>query len=289
MSVTALPGPVAVLGEAPLWDVALARLLWVDCDQKMLFELDPSSDTVESTVLPHSPGSYAVREGGGLLMAYRNRLAILGARHVEERNVETPGVEFAVERFNDGACDRRGRFWVGTMDRRLREPVGSLFRVDADLSLTRIERDVICSNGIAFSPDDTVMYHTDTGAGLIYSYDFDLDSGEVEHRQIFADFRTERGRPDGCTIDVEGCLWVARIGAGKIVRIDPDGVVVSTVDLPVSRPTSAMFGGPELATLFVTSMLHGLSDEELDGEPLAGCLLMVEVGIRGLPEPRFGG
>lgn len=282
-----LAEPVAVLGEGPVWDARRKLLHWVDCDQKILFALDPTTGGVARTELPHFPGSYAFRRDGGLVMAYRNQLVLMDKDGGDVRSVETPGVDFAVERFNDGACDRRGRFWVGTMDRKLKEPVGHLFRLDPDLTFTPIEGGLTASNGIAFSPDDRTMYHTDTGAARIYAYDFDLDSGAVSNRRVLAEFT--HGRPDGCTIDAEGHLWVAAINAGEMVRLDPAGRRVGAIALPVSRPTSAMFGGPALKTLYITTMRFGLSPEEQAAQPYAGCLFAAEVEVPGLPEPEFAG
>jgi L-arabinonolactonase len=281
--------PRAVLGEGPLWDPQQGRLYWVDADQKKLFRLDPLTDRVETFDLPHYPGSYALRHDGGLVMAYRNRLALLDTSAKEQSVIETPCVDFANERFNDGICDRRGRFWIGTMDRRLKEPVGSLFRLDPDLSLHKVAGGFICSNGIAFSPDDTILYHTDTGAGCIDAYDFDLSRGSISNRRTHIRFGAEEGRPDGCTIDADGHLWVAAITAGKVVRVDPSGRVVGTVALPTKRPTSTMFGGPDLGILFITSMRHGLGPDELAAQPHAGCLFAARLPVPGLAEPRFSG
>jgi sugar lactone lactonase YvrE len=281
--------PRAVLGEGPVWDSQRARLSWLDAAEKLFFTLDPVTGVVDRKVLPHYPGSYAFRRDGGMIMAYRNQLMIIEGDPSAARQVATPGVDFAVERFNDGACDRAGRFWIGTMDRKLKDPVGALFRLDPDLTLTRMVGEITASNGIAFSPDNRVMYHTDTGAARIYAYDFNIKTGVIANRRVFADFTAWRGRPDGCTIDAEGCVWAAAIGAGEVVRIDPVGRRVAAIALPVSRPTSVMFGGSDLTTLFITSMQHGLSPEELAAQPGAGCLFSVVLGVPGLPEPLFVG
>jgi sugar lactone lactonase YvrE len=281
--------PRAVLGEGPLWDAALARLHWLDADQKKLFRLDPVTEATETIDLPSSPGSYSFRTGAGMIMAYRNKLALLDDDAANPKPIETAGIDFAVERFNDGVCDRAGRFWVGTMDRKLREPVGSLYRIDPDLSLHKMVGGVICSNGMAFSPDDRTFYHTDTGATRIDAYDFDLANGMISNRRVHAEFGAGQGRPDGCTIDAEGYLWVAAITAGMVVRIDPRGRIVETIALPTRRPTSAMFGGRDLHTLFITSMQHGLTPEQLASDPQAGCLFAVDLEIPGLAEPRFAG
>ncbi|MBX6372733.1 MAG: SMP-30/gluconolactonase/LRE family protein [Acetobacteraceae bacterium] len=192
-------------------------------------------------------------------------------------------------RFNDGCCDRLGRFWVGTMDRALREPVGALYRVDPDLSVHRVAGGVTLSNGIAWSPDDRVMYHCDTAAAVVRAYDFDLGAGAVANPRVLIRFGPGEGRPDGCAVDAEGCLWVAVVEAGLVARFDAAGRRVRELRLPVSRPTSLCFGGEGLRTLFVTSMRHGMAEDELAREPLAGGILALDAGVAGLPEARFAG
>lgn len=281
--------PSAVLGEGPVWDSRAGRLRWVDADQKKLFTYDPQSGASDTVNLPAYPGCYAMRAKGGMILAYRNQLVLIDDDITAAQVIETSGVDFAVERFNDGACDRRGRFWLGTMDRKLKEPVGSLFRFDPDQTLHKVESNLVCSNGIAFSPDDRTMYHTDTGAGKIYAYHYDIATGTASERRIFVDFAGQTGRPDGCTIDAEGHLWVAQVGGGMVVRIDPAGRRVREVKLPTVRPTSAMFGGRDLRTLYVTTMKFGLTPEQAGEQPDAGSLFAIEVDVPGLPEPTFAG
>jgi sugar lactone lactonase YvrE len=283
------PGSRAVLGEGPVWDTGSARLHWLDADQKKLFRFDPMTEAADAIDLPHSPGCYAFRADGGIIMAYRNQLTLAGDDAGDPRPVPTPGVDFAIERFNDGTTDRAGRFWAGTMDKRLKEPVGHLFRIDPDLSIHEMARGIVCSNGVAFSPDDRTFYHTDTGLARIDAYDFDLERGTLANRRVHIAFGEGEGRPDGCAIDAEGCLWVAAITAGRVVRVDPKGRVIGRIDLPMSRPTSVAFGGPELRTLFITSMRHGLTPEQAAKEPEAGALLAIDLDVPGLPAPRFVG
>jgi sugar lactone lactonase YvrE len=131
------------------------------------------------------------------------------------------------------------------------------------------------------------MYHTDTGAARIYAYDFDLDSGAVTSRRVFAEFT--HGRPDGCTVDAEGHLWVAAINGGEVVRIDPEGRRVDAIALPVSRPTSTMFGGADLRTLFVTTARQERPADELAQLPESGGIFSKPVEVAGLPEHSFAG
>ncbi|MBS0640632.1 MAG: SMP-30/gluconolactonase/LRE family protein, partial [Proteobacteria bacterium] len=197
--------------------------------------------------------------------------------------------DFMKDVFNDGKCDRRGRFWVGTMDRETTHPIGALYRIDPDLTVHRMADGITLSNGIAFSPDDRTLYHCDSEPGVVWAYDYDIESGSIANRRVLVDFAGRKGHPDGCTIDAEGGLWVAEIGAGQIVRFDAAGRETGLIAVPVTRPTSVIFGGADLRTMFVTSMQFALSDEEKAQQPLAGSVFSVNVGVAGIPEVRFAG
>ena len=261
----------------------------IDCMGRKLLRHDVQSANHEEWVLPRTPGSFTLRTRGGMLMAYRRGLAFIEPGNSMLEDIPSPTIDFAAEVFNDGKCDRRGRFWVGTMDRDVKQPVGGLYRVGLDLQITRMDEGITLGNGIAWSPDDQTMYFCDSRPGRIWAYDYDLKTGSIENRRLFADFTGRRGRPDGCATDAEGGLWVAEISAGQVVRFNSSGQEVAAVSLPVSKPTSIAFGGPGLRTLFVTSMRYGLSSDELAREPQAGCVFAVDVGIAGLPFARFGG
>ena len=279
----------ATLGEGPLWDKQTNRLYALDCMGKKLFCHEKSGPPSDTWSLPRTPGSFAMRQDGGMLMAYRRGLALIEPGTTKLEDVPTPHIDFTKEIFNDGKCDRNGRFWTGTMDFNIKEPVGALYRVDPDLSVHRMDTGITLSNGIGWSPDNRAMYFCDSRPGQIWAYDYDLASGAIANRRLFVDFKGRKGRPDGCTVDAEGGLWVAEISASKVVRFDPSGKEVSHVELPVSRPTSVMFGGPDLRTLFITSMKNGLTPEELGREPLAGNVFAADVGVAGFAEPCFAG
>jgi len=166
---------------------------------------------------------------------------------------------------------------------------GSLYSLDADLSCRRMAEAIGISNGPAWSPDDRIFYFADSRRRLIYAYDFDLATGAIANRRVFADCSHEPFEPDGATIDEEGCLWSAQWNGWRIVRYTPDGGVDRIVEMPVQRPTSCMFGGPNLGTLYVTSARIGLTDEELAAQPQAGGVFALDVGVRGLPAFRFAG
>jgi sugar lactone lactonase YvrE len=144
----------------------------------------------------------------------------------------------------------------------------------------------VVSNGIAFSPDWRTMYHADSRPGRIYAYDYDVASGKPTRRRLLIDYAGLGRRPDGCTVDAEGFLWVAEIDGARLGRYAPDGRLEQTVMLPVSKPASVAFGGADLRTLFITTISYGLAP---GAEAWAGMLLSIRVDVAGLAEPGFSG
>ena len=192
-------------------------------------------------------------------------------------------------RLNDGKVDRQGRFLAGSMDYEEREGLGKLFRLDPDLSVTTLDTNIIASNGPCFSPDGRTLYFADSLKKLIYAYDYDTATGDVQSRRVFTSFEKLRGYPDGGTVDEEGYVWNAEVYSGRLIRFDPSGVVDRIVGLPVNSATSVMFGGADLDIAYVTSMARPIGYQH-HHEREAGCLFAVHgLGVRGLPEPRFAG
>ena len=148
---------------------------------------------------------------------------------------------------------------------------------------------ITLSNGIAWSPDDRTLYHCESRPGLVYAYDYDADTGQPSNRRVLIDFTGKGYHSDGCTVDSEGFLWVAEVGGGKVGRYAPDGRRVGEVVLPISRVSSVMFGGPDLRTLFITTMRYRLTPEELAVQPLAGQVFSVDPGVQGIAEVEFAG
>jgi sugar lactone lactonase YvrE len=278
-----------VLGEGAIWCPVDRVLWWIDISSPSLWRFDPRADRVDHWPLPKPPGSFALRKNGGFLFAFRNGLATLDAPGGELRWPEVPGLALGDERFNDGKADRAGRFWSGTLDRRLASPIGQLYRVEPGFRVTAMDRGFTISNGIGWSPDDRTMYFTDTPSRRIYRYDFDPAAGAVANRRVFVEVAPGHGGPDGMTVDAEGFVWSAQFDRWCVNRYAPDGRLDRSIRLPVQRPTTCMFGGPDLATLYVTSARMDLADAALAGQPQAGGVFALEPGVRGLPEPRFAG
>ncbi|MDX8515222.1 SMP-30/gluconolactonase/LRE family protein [Mesorhizobium captivum] len=276
------------LGEVPVWDVAEQALYWVDIEGCLLRRLDHASGRVDEWTLPERICSFALREQGGLICALASGLVFFDPATGRIGWIARPEAHIARNRFNEGKCDRQGRFWVGSMDDRLSEHTGALYRVDADLTITQVETGIGISNSLVWSPDEKTFYFADTMDRAICAYDFDRETGGVSRKRLFASTKAP-GSPDGSTIDAEGYLWNAEWDGWRLVRYAPDGLVDRVVELPVQKPTSCMFGGPDLKTLFVTSAIWDLTGEALAAQPMAGSLLAVELDVPGLPEPRFKG
>jgi len=277
------------LGEVPVWDVDEQALYWVDIENKLLQRYLPATAEVRRWTLPERIGSFALRSRGGLVCALASGFAFFDPDSGKTDWIDKPEAGIARNRFNDGKCDRKGRFWAGTMDDRLEEHTGALYRLDADLSVHRLIDSIGISNSLAWSPDNRRFYFADTLDRAIYRFDYDHETGAIGNKRLFASTRGEPGVPDGSTIDAEGFLWNAQWDGWRLVRYAPDGGVDRVVPLPVQKPTSCMFGGPDLRTLYVTSAVWDLDDEALRRQPWAGGLLALDAGVAGLPEPRFAG
>jgi sugar lactone lactonase YvrE len=275
------------LGECPLWDERGRMLWWVDSRWPAVKRLDPASGAVMMQVLPEVVGSIAFREHGGLVAATKSGLHFLDGEGGAPVPAANPEAHLPENRFNDGRCDRAGRFWAGTMSDVKRDPVGSLYRFDADLACTKLRNAIIIPNSLAFGPDNRRMYFADTNRHTIWAYDYDPATGAATGERVFAD--TGAGRPDGSCVDAQGCLWNAEYGGWRLVRYTPAGKVDRVVEVPVANPTCCAFGGADLGTLYVTTATQRLAPEELAKQPLAGSLLALRPGVQGLPEGRFAG
>lgn len=281
-----------ILGETPRWCERSARLWWVDVRRPALQSYDPVSGR-HAAIRLHPDlvtGAIALREAGGFLLATAAGLCLFdpasGQPPVFLAHPESgkPGM-----RLNDGRCDRRGRFWVGSMHDTQRVPVGTLYRLDAAHRCQAMLTDFVLPNALCWSPDDRTLYFADTHQQLVWAFDYDIDAGAISNRRVFKDWTHQIGRPDGATVDVDGCVWLCMVASGELVRLTPAGAVDRVIRLPVTHPTCPAFGGSGLDTLFITTHSQRLSPEAHAREPLAGALLAVRPGIQGLPEARYAG
>ncbi len=291
MRIEVLVDVKTTLGEGPLWDVDEQRLYWIDSFDGRVFRATADGREVRAWDVPQKIGSLCLRRDGGAIVSLQRGFHALDFKTGEVTPIHDPEPDLAQNRLNDGKVDRQGRFVAGSMDTMEEGPNGSLYRLDPDLSLHTLDRDIICSNGPCWSPDGRTFYFADTWSGEIWAYDYDTATGAVSNRRTFAVVdRTGGGAADGSTVDAEGYLWNALVYDGKLVRYAPDGSVDRVIEMPVKKVTSVMFGGPDLDVLYVTSMAKPPLPRFPDDGPLRGSLFAIhDLGIRGLPEMRFAG
>lgn len=274
------------LGEGPIWDAHAGVLYWLDIFQPSINRFDPTGGTNRATLLPQPVYAAALAASGGLLGALEEGFAFIAPESGDTRPISNPNQGQPVN-FNDGKCDRRGRFWTGTMAKDWESPIGTLYCLDNGLRVRAMDTGFILSNGLGWSPDNKTMYFTDFKKSTIYAYDFDIDTGEIAERRAFINVPQHWGYPDGMTVDADGCLWVALWDGWRVVRYNASGGVEEVVEMPVQRPTSCAFGGPDLSTLYITSASMHLSEADIAKGPLAGSLFVLESDARGLLETPF--
>ncbi len=280
-----------LLGEGPLWDPEGNALYWVDVLGRTIWKYVPGTTRFAEWLLPDVVSSLALREGGGAVMTMSDGFFAFDFDTGETQRIGDPIEQDLPTRFNDGKADRRGRYVAGTMHNPIAEPLGSLYSLDIDRRVTKLDSDIVCSNGPCWGLDNKTLYFTDSMRSTIFAYDYDIDDGTVGPRRVFADLRALgiASAPDGCTVDSEGFLWSAQCLAGTIARIAPDGTLDRTIAMPVKYVTSVMFGGENLDTLYVTSLNFPLVGRP-PVEPNAGGLFEVKgLGFTGVPEPRYKG
>jgi L-arabinonolactonase len=282
------------LGESPIWDDREKALWWVDNLNPSIWRCDPVTAQVKRWPMPEEIGSMVLRERGGICAAMKGGFAFVELDPVRVEMLVRLEADLPFNRMNDGRCDRRGRFWCGSMDARSkfgpRDASASLYRLDPDLTCHKMDTGFTVSNGTAFSPDNRTLYFCDTPSLNILAYDFDIDTGDISNRRIFARMDDANARVDGATVDSEGGYWCAHFSAWSIVRYTPDGKLDRRVRLPTRNVTCVAWGGENLDVMYVTSALEYMPEGALASEPHAGALWEVRnLGFRGLPEPRFAG
>jgi L-arabinonolactonase len=285
--VRSLANPRALVGEGPVWDDRRQALWWIDVKEPRLFRYDPATGANRAFAMPERIGCVALRENGGLIGAFKTGFKWIDPETGAVTPIIDPETHMPDNRFNDGKCDHRGRLLAGTMDDAEVECTGTLYRLDPDLTVHVLCTDVHLSNGLGWSPDDRRLYYTDSLRRMIWVYDYELATGEVRNRRVFAEVPEDAGIPDGLCVDAEGHVWSAHWGGWRLTRYAPDGRIARVLPMPVPQPSCCAFGGRDLSRLYVTTAAIGMAPEALAKAPDAGGLLVLDPGVRGLPVGRF--
>jgi sugar lactone lactonase YvrE len=279
----------AEVGEGPSWDARENVLWWVDITGNLVHRYDPATGTDTTIDVGRAVGAAVPRASGGLALAVEEGFAVLDPKTGKTELIAEVEADRPENRMNDAKCDTSGRMWAGTMAYDDSPGAGAFYRLDPDRAVTTILKGVTCSNGTAWSPDDTLMYYIDSGRQQVDVFDYDRSTGGVSNRRKLIDIPSSAGVPDGMTVDAEGHLWVALWGGGAIRRYSPDGKLVKVLAMPVTQPTSMAFAGPDLTDLYITSATEGLSDEARQKDPHAGALFRHRPGVKGLPTQSYRG
>lgn len=277
-----------VLGEGPCWVEAEQRLYWFDILRAKLLWFEPGTAANGVFDLPMRASAAAPRAGGGLIAA-----TDIGLVHIDTATGATAVIKpfrFAKGfRTNDGMIDPLGRFWWSTMDENGGKRRGHVYVTLPDGRTRRRLGGIAIANTLACSADGGVFYLADSIGKTITAYAIHPKSAALSNPRLVTHMKTSPASPDGSAVDAEGYIWNAQWDAWRLVRYAPDGRIDRVIRTPVSRPTSCAFGGPDLATLYVTSARDNLPEVELARQPLAGGLFAFEPGVRGLALPSFSG
>jgi sugar lactone lactonase YvrE len=290
----------AILGEGPWWDARARVLYWIDIRGKSLHCFDPSTRIDRLVGLGKVPGTVVGRKDAkddshGLLMAMEDGFYFIDPSTGDSVWLLDPEADRQGNRFNDGKCDERGRFWAGSMDDSEEANSGAFYRLDPDLGCERVLDGIGISNGLAWSPEGSTMYYIDSPTRRVDAFDFDADSGRLSGRRVAFELPAGLGFPDGMTIDEEGMLWIALWMGWGLGRWDPrSGKLLLKLEVPVARVTSCAFGtlpgmGGEMECLFITTASVGLGPEEHRLQPFAGGLFAYDAGLRGAASIPFAG
>ena len=288
MRITKLDLPRCSVGEGPVWDVAEQAMYYIDILERKVLRWHPESGAQAEWAVPDMIGSMALREGGGAIVALPSGIHALDL----DSGAVTPLalMDSPDDRIQlaDGKVDRAGRFIFGTSHRKAAEPLGGLYSLGADGRLATLDSGLILGNGPCWSPDNATLYHADSMAHVIYAYDYDLATGAAGNRREFFNTSAYGPIPDGATVDANGDIWVAICEGGVVLCLSPQGAVKRVIEMPTKLPASCMFFGPKLDRLFVPSIdpsFLGRAPEEGDGWNY----VIDDLGVQGLPEPRYRG
>lgn len=280
----------ALLGESPRWHADEQRLYWVDIDAHRIHRTDPATGATDMMQLDQPVGCVAPRAGGGLIVGLKDGCALIDAWGDTPRAFGPQMLAgIAEQRCNDACVDAAGRLWVGSVTSDKANPAAALYRLDPGGSLTAMLGGLLTSNGAAFSPDGRIFYHADTPTHALRAYAVDPATGALGEGRLFHQFEMGKGRPDGGTVDADGCYWSALWDGWRVVRLSPAGELLQTVELPVQRPSMIALGGADLCTAFVTSAGKGLTDTDRAAQPHAGGLFTFRVDVPGIVQPAFAG
>jgi sugar lactone lactonase YvrE len=275
-------------GEGPTYDDRRDALWFCDIVGRTLNKIALDTLELKKWDFPSEVCSLGLAESGRVVVALRDEVGLFDPDDGAFHRIAAIEADRPETRLNDGKVGPDGAFWVGSMDDRPnKEPIASLYRVEAGGKVERKIDGFITSNGLAFSSDGSSMFHSDTRGPWIDRWSFDKATGAIANRKRIAVLDEAGGRPDGGATDAEDCYWSAGVSAARLNRFSPDGRLLASYPVPVASPSMPCFGGPGLRRLFVTSLRAQRSQELLDRYPLTGSVIVADSPVAGAPVSRF--
>ena len=288
--VDSVQGVRCAVGESPVGHADEQAWYWVDIPARRIWRLDHASGATRHWTAAEMVACIAPRAAGGLIAGMETGIFavdLLDDGTVRAERLAAPPELAPGMRFNDGRTDRQGRFWSGTMwmDMAAALPIGRLYRYDGAGLSAPLVSGLVTQNGLAWSPDGRTMYLSDSHPTRrrVWTFDYDTDAGVPHNRRLLVDMAAYTGRPDGATMDSDGCYWVAGNDGSSLLRFTPAGKLDRELQLPVAKPSMPCFGGPDLDTLLITSIVQPGHEDD----PLAGAVLLVRPGVNGVLEVPF--
>ena len=277
------------IGESPIWVEDEQALYWVDTEASTIFKYESETDKLEKIKIDMPVAALARRDKNSWLLIAKDGLAVWDKKSNKCEFIINPESNSAIK-FNDGCIDRQGRLVAGTFNPgSLESPDGSIYRLDEDKSIHKLDTGLTVPNGIAFSLDGKTLYVTEMFKKRILSYDYDIKTGNVSNKRTFAEIPDGKGKPDGLIIDSMGNLWSAHWDGSRITKYDKEGRILQEISMPVEKVICLAFGGKNLDELYVTTGWFGMSKDERKKNPKSGDLFRIKTDEKGLLETKYKG
>ena len=267
-----------LIGEGPVYDKKTNQLYWVDICRPAIYRLNLTNNNLTTISINEMVTALAIVPDG-LLIAAQSGIKIINPDNSKViKQLGHPELNLPSNRFNDGKCDSKGRFWVGTMAINVNPNSGSLYRIDPNGEIHTMETNLTLPNGMGWSPDNKHMYLIETHDRRVYSYDFNAKTGEIQNRKIFIEFPNDQpGDPDGLAVDRDGNIWITLWDGWRISKFSPSGKLIEDIILPIPRPTGCVFGENGKNTLYITSARIRISEQVLRQAPLSGSVFLATI------------
>lgn len=272
-----------LLGEGPLWHPERGQLFWFDILQgKLLSRVGDRSLEWQFEEMVSAAGWI---DTDRLLIASETSLFVFDLASGTAEELVALEADNLETRSNDGRADPWGGFWVGTMGKHAEPDAGAIYRLYHG-QIRKIVSGLTIPNAICFSPDGRLAYYSDTPTRKVLAQPLARDGWPEGAPSVVVDLTALGLNPDGAVTDAEGNLWIAQWGAGRVAVHAPDGRYLDAVEVEATQSSCPAFGGPDFATLYVTTAREGMTAGSLAEDPLAGQVFALETGGRGRPEPR---